>query len=68
MALEALTRICQLYPIEQQGEALSIDARQQLRGEQCQPALNALHGWLTQTRIKTANGGGSAAGSKHRDG
>jgi transposase len=60
MALEALTRIGQLYHIEQQGKALSIDARQQLRLEQSQPALNALHEWLIQTRIKTANGGGSA--------
>jgi hypothetical protein len=60
MALEALTRIGQLYLIEQQGKTLSIDARQQLRAEQSQPALNALHEWLIQTRIKTANGGGSA--------
>jgi hypothetical protein len=42
MALEALTRIGRLYHIEQQGKALSIDARQQLRVEQSQPALNAL--------------------------
>ena len=60
MALEALTRIGELYLIEQQGKALSIDARQQLRLEQSQPALNTLHDWLIQTRIKTANGGGSA--------
>lgn len=60
MALEALTRIGQLYHIEQQGIALSIEARQQLRAEKSQPVLNALHEWLTQTRAKTANGGGSA--------
>jgi len=60
MALEALTRIGKLYHIEQQSKALSIGARQQLRAEQSQPALNALHEWLIQTRIKTANGGGSA--------
>jgi hypothetical protein len=60
MALEALTRIGQLYPIEQQGIALSIEARQQLRAEQSQPALNALRQWLIQTRANTANGGGSA--------
>ncbi len=60
MALEALTRIGHLYHIEQQGKTLSNDARQQLRVEQSQPALNALHEWLIQTRIKTANGGGSA--------
>jgi hypothetical protein len=60
MALEALTRIGQLYHIQQQGKALSIEARLQLRVEQSQPTLNALHEWLIQTLIKTANGGGSA--------
>ena len=60
MALEALTRIGQLYFIEQQGKALSFDARLQLRAEQSQPALNTLHEWFIQTRIKTAHGGGSA--------
>ena len=60
MALEALTRIGQLYPIEQQGKALSSEARLQLRMEQSQPVLNALHEWLIQTCIKTAKGGGSA--------
>lgn len=43
MALEALTRIGQLYAIEQQGKALDIDARQLLRAEQSRPALDALH-------------------------
>jgi transposase len=60
MALEALTRIGQLYAIEQQGKALDIDARQLLRAEQSRPVLDALHQWLTQTRANTANGGGSA--------
>lgn len=60
MALEALTRIGQLYDIEQQGMELSIEARLQLRVAQSQSALNALHEWLIQTRNKTANGGGSA--------
>jgi len=55
-----LTRIGQLYHIELQGKALSIEARLQLRVEQSQPTLNALHEWLIQTRIKTANGGDSA--------
>jgi transposase len=40
---------------------LSIDARQQLRLEQSQPALNALHEWLIQTRSKTAGGGSAKA-------
>src|SRR5512136_2415180 len=39
---------------------LSIEARLQLRIEQSQPILNALHQWLTQIRAHTANGGGSA--------
>lgn len=60
MALEALTRIGQLYAIEQQGKALDIEARQQLRAEQSRPVLDALHQWLIQTRANTANGGGSA--------
>jgi len=60
--LEALMRIGQLYHIEQQGKALSIDPRQQLRVEKSQPSLNVLQEWLIQTRIKTANGGGSAKG------
>ena len=54
MALEALTRIGQLYAIEQQGKALDIDARQLLRAEQSRPALDALHQWLTQTLLGTA--------------
>jgi len=49
-----------LYTIEQQGKALSILARLQLRVEQSQSVLNALHEWFIQTRIKTADGGGSA--------
>jgi hypothetical protein len=45
--------------IEEQGKALSIDARLKLRVEQSQSALNALHEWLIQTRIQTSNGGGA---------
>jgi transposase len=60
MALETLTRIGQLYTIEQQGKTLDIEARLQLRAEQSRPILDALHQWLTHTRANTANGGGSA--------
>lgn len=60
MALEALTRIGELYHIEQQGKELSIEARYKLRVEQSQPKLHALQQWLIQTRVKTADGGGSA--------
>jgi transposase len=57
MALEALTRIGQLYHIEQQGKALSIEVRLQLRAEKSQPALNALYEWLSfkpESKLLTA--------------
>jgi len=59
-ALEALQRIAKLYAIEDEAKTLSIEARQQLRAEKSMPELNALHGWLIETRARTANGGGSA--------
>lgn len=60
MAFEALQRIGHLYAIEAEGKELTIEARQQLRKEKSLPELEALHDWLMQTRIQTANGGGSA--------
>jgi transposase len=60
MALEALQRIGTLYAIEAEGKDLSIEDRQQLRLEKSQPALRALHEWLRETRVRTANGGTSA--------
>ena len=60
MALEALTRIGELYHIEQQGKEFSIEARLKLRVEHSQPKLHVLQQWLIQTRVKTADGGGSA--------
>lgn len=60
MAFEALQRISTLYAIEAEGKHLSAEARQQLRVEKSLPLLNAMHGWLNQTRMQTANGGGSA--------
>ena len=60
MALEALTRIGELYHIEQQGKEFSIEARLKLRVEYSQPKLHVLQQWLIQTRVKTADGGGSA--------
>ena len=60
MALAALTRIGELYQIEQQGKELTIEARLKLRVEHSQPKLHALQQWLIQTRVKTADGGGSA--------
>lgn len=60
MAFEALQRIANLYAIESEGKQLTIEARQQLRAENSLPVLDALHGWLIQTRRQTANGGASA--------
>lgn len=60
MALEALTRIGQLYAIEHQGQALTVEQRQQLRAENSLPALNAIHAWLQATRAQTVSGGASA--------
>jgi transposase len=56
MALQALQHIAALYAIE----ALSIDARQQLRAEKSLPQLQVFHNWLLQTRVTIANGGASA--------
>ena len=60
MAFEALRHIGALYAIEAEGKHLTRDARQQLRAAKSLPALHALHDWLMQTRMQTANGGGSA--------
>lgn len=60
IALEALARIGTLYDIEQQGKTLDSDARKQLRTEHSKPVLAELSEWLTETRAKTANGGGLA--------
>jgi transposase len=60
MAWEALQRIGRLYAIEAQAKGFDIETRQQLRQEQSQPVLDALHGWLRDTRTDTANGGASA--------
>jgi hypothetical protein len=60
MALEALQRIGTLYAIEAEGKGLGIEARQHLRAAKSQPALDVLHDWLRQTRVRTANGGASA--------
>ncbi|MCW5618641.1 MAG: IS66 family transposase [Nitrosomonas sp.] len=60
MAFEALQRIGDLYAVESEGKQLTIEARQQLRKQKSLPVLHALHDWLMQTRMKTANGGASA--------
>jgi transposase len=60
MALEALQRIGKLYGIEAEAKGFDIETRQQLRKEKSQPELAALQDWLSQARVRTANGGTSA--------
>lgn len=60
MAWEALQRIGKLYAIEAEAKGVDIETRRQLRQEQSQPVLDALHGWLLNARTNTANGGASA--------
>jgi hypothetical protein len=60
IAREALARIGELYAIEARGQDLTIEARAQLRQEQAQPQLAALHAWLIATRLSVADGSGTA--------
>ncbi|SEN76834.1 IS66 family transposase [Nitrosomonas marina] len=61
MAFEALQRIGELYAVEAEARQLDcVVARQQLRKQKSLPILDALHDWLMQTRLQTANGGASA--------
>jgi len=60
IAKQALARIGELYAIEAQGQDVSIEARAQLRQEQPQPRLAALHAWLIATRRVVADGSGTA--------
>jgi len=60
IALEALDRIAALYAIENRGKDMDIAARTQLRREEAQPLLEAMHDWLLRTRVTVANGGGTA--------
>jgi len=60
MVWEALQRNGKLYAIEAEAKEFDIETRRQLRQEQSQPVLEALHAWLLNTRTHTANGGASA--------
>jgi transposase len=50
LALEALTRIGELYAIEEQIRGQPPDVRQQVRAMHAQPKLDKLHTWMVQTR------------------
>ena len=59
MAWEDLQRIGKLYAIEAQAKKVDIETRKKMPQEQSQLILDALHRWLQDTRINTANGGAS---------
>ena len=50
LALEALTRIAELYAIEEQIRGRSPDERQRARSAQATPKLDALQAWMIHTR------------------
>jgi len=56
VAAEALSRIGELYALEEQARDLSVEARAQLRERYAQPRLEAMHLWLVQTRKTVADG------------
>ncbi|MFN0314946.1 MAG: IS66 family transposase [Burkholderiales bacterium] len=60
IAAEALARIAQLYVLEAQAKACSIEDRAALRAEQSAPRLKALREWLIQTRGSVAEGSATA--------
>jgi len=60
IAQEALARIAALYAVEAHGREMTADARTVLRQEAAVPLLQSMHDWLLKTRVKVANGGGTA--------
>jgi transposase len=60
IAAEALRRIGELYDVERQAQAMDAASRLQLRQNEARPRLDALHAWLLETRIRVADGGGTA--------
>ncbi len=49
-----------MYAIEAEGRDLTIEARALLRQTQAQPRLTALYDWLIETRLRVADGSGTA--------
>jgi len=60
VAEEALQRIGELYAIEALAREGGEEARLALRQQEALPKLNALHDWLIDQRLKTADGSGLA--------
>ncbi len=60
VAAQALHRIAELYAIERQAQQMDSASRAQLRQEQAQPRLEAMHEWLIGIRQQTADNSGLA--------
>lgn len=60
VAEEALRRIAELYAIEAQARDGDVATRLALRQQEAAPKLKALHDWLIERRLKTADGTGLA--------
>jgi len=60
IAAEALRRIGELYDVERQAQVMDAASRLQLRQNEARPRLDAFHAWLLETRIRVADGGGTA--------
>lgn len=56
VAAEALSRIGELYALEEQARDVSIAQRAELRQRYAQPRLEAMHLWLIHTRKGVADG------------
>lgn len=64
-AEEALRRIAELYAIEAQARDGDVSARLTIRQQEAAPKLKALHDWLIERRVKTADGTGLARAIDH---
>jgi len=60
LAQAALTRIAELYAIEQQARDWDAAARAELRQRESQPKLAAMHDWLIGCRLTVADNSGMA--------
>jgi len=60
IAGQAVALIAKLYEVEREAKGLDPPARQQLRQQRSKPLAEALHGWLTEQRLKLAKADATA--------
>jgi len=65
VAEEALSRIAQLYAIEQQASGAAPSQRLALREQHAMPALANMHAWLLASQRSVATGSGTAKAIDH---